>query len=135
MNLYTSDGEKFVNIGMGSIWYCIYSTATLVLPVYVKKEIPQALSFLINGECSFENVKSTKQQMEILQGEFSKLSPNQVVYDLHKPNMAPPWANNIAPTVTSCANLYTTADGEDLFTEVINLLTYAQENQVSVFAG
>ena len=38
-------------------------------------------------------------------------------------------------SVTSCANLYTTADGKDLFTEVFALLEYASKENVSVFAG
>lgn len=135
MRLYSADEKKSVDVGTGSIWYSIYSTAMVALSDDAKREIPQVISFLKNGNCSCEDVKSTKKQMQILRNAFTEIPPNRAVYDLHKPNVTPPWGKSIAPTVTSCANLYTTADGEDLFTQVIDLLSYAEEAKVDVLAG
>lgn len=134
MRLYSSDLENSVDIGMGSIWFSIYSTAVIALSNDIKKNIPLAISFLKNAECTIENVEETKNQMIKLREAFTSLSPDKVVYDLNKPNIAPPWGEYIAPTVTSCADLYTTADGKDLFTEVISLLSYAQGEKLSIIA-
>lgn len=135
MRLYSSDEKLSVDVGTWSIWYSIYSTAVIKLSDNVKNKIPQALSFLKTGDCLYEDVRSTKEQFLVVINKFSSLSPTEVIWDLNKPNMAPPWGNYIAPTITSCANLYTTADGKDLFTEVVTLLSYAQENNVSIYAG
>ena len=135
MRIYTSDEKKSVDVGMGSIWYSIYSTASVAFTADAKNGIPLAMAFLKSGECSAENVKETKRQLEAVKAAFSSLEPDKAVYDLHKPNVPPPWVGNIASTVTSCANLYTTADGKDLFTEVFTLLSYAEEAGVSVSAG
>ena len=135
MRLYTSDEQKSVDVGTGSIWYSIYSTAVIAFPDDAKRSIPLAMDFLRTGECQAENTEETRKQILAVQSAFSSLEPDKAIYDLKKPNLPPPWAGNIAATVTSCANLYTTADGKDLFAEVISLLQYAANQKVSVHAG
>jgi len=135
MRIYTADEKRTVDVGMGSIWYSIYSTATVALSDDAKKSIPLAMAFLKTGECAAELAKKTQDQLERVREAFSTLGPDRAIYDLHKPDMPPPWSGNIASSVTSCANLYTTADGKDLFTEVLSLLEYAAEKNISVFAG
>ena len=135
MRLYTEDEKCIVDVGTGSIWYSIYSTAYIAFSEENKKSVSLAMEFLKTGECPAENVAETKIQLMRLQNAFEELSPDKAVYDLHRPDVAPPWDGNIAPTVTSCANLYTTADGKDLFTEVLNLLDYAASQNAAVTAG
>ena len=135
MRLYTSDEKMNVDIGTGSIWYSIYSTAVLAFSEDAKTRIPLALRFLKTGDCLAADIKETKEQLLSVRNAFRELEPDKAIYDLHRPDLAAPWAGNIASTVTSCANLYTTADGKDLFTEVFALLDYAEEKNISVFAG
>ena len=135
MRIYSADEKKNVDIGMGSIWYSIYSTACIAFSNDIKKSIPLALDFLRTGECPAERIEETKRQFKAVQVGFNDIAPENAVYDLHKPDLPPPWAGNIAPTVTSCANLYTTADGKDLFNEILALLDYAGEQKISICAG
>ena len=135
MRLYTSDEKRTVDVGTGSLWYSLYSTVVVTTSENIKNMIPLALAFLKNGDCPASGIKETKEQIIAVRSLLAELKPDKAVYDLHKPNDAPPWAGNIAPTVTSCANLYTTADGKDLLTEVIALLEYADEHNLPVFAG
>ena len=135
MRLYTVDEKRMVDIGTGSIWYSIYSTAMIALSDETKKMVPLAMDFLKNGDCSEENAEETRKQLIEIRNAFSSIEPEKAIYDYHRPNIAPPWAGNIATTVTSCANLYTTADGKDLFTEVFSLLEYASKEHISVLAG
>ena len=135
MRLYSADEIKNVDVGTGSIWYSIYSTAVVFFSEDLKERIPLALRFLKNGECEAKDTKETKEQLLVVKNAFAEIEPEKAVYDWHRPDLAAPWAGNIASTVTSCANLYTTADGKDLFTEVFTLLSYAEEAGVSVSAG
>lgn len=135
MTLFTSDGELSVDVGSGAIWYSAYSTAMCLLADKTKEAIPKALSFLKTGECPIEQISVTKKEMEIVIKEFSSLKPEDAIYDLHNPEVAPPWKGEIAARVTSCANMYTTSDGKDLFSEVLTLLEYAEKNKVSINAG
>lgn len=43
-----------------------------------------------------------------------------------------PWKGRLSNVITSCANLYTTADGKDLLYEVVSILCYAEVAAVSV---
>ena len=40
----------------------------------------------------------------------------------------PPWKDHISDQITSLANYFVTADGKDLFDELISLLQYAAKN-------
>ena len=135
MRLYTADEKRMVDVGTGSIWYSIYSTAMTVLSDDAKKRVSLAMTFLKEGDCSAEKVAETKKQLMEIRKAFASLEPSKAVFDYQRPDVVPPWTGNIASSVTSCANLYTTADGKDLFTEVFELLEYASKENVSVFAG
>ncbi len=135
MRLYTSDEKKMVDVGTGSIWYSIYSTVEVAFSEEAKNKIPLALGFLKTGDCPAEKIAETGKQILLVQSVFSEIAPEKAIYDLHKPDVAPPWFGNIAASVTSCANLYTTSDGKDLFTEVLALLKYASDHKLSVYAG
>ena len=135
MRLYSSDEKISVDVGTGSIWYSIYSTAMIMIADKERQGIPLAIEFLRTGDCYVDHVKETCSQLKTVIDIFSKIPPEKAVYDYHRPNVAAPWKGNIAPTVTSCANLYTTADGKDLFTEVLKLFDYAEKNRVSILAG
>lgn len=135
MTLYTSDEQESVDVGSGSVWFSIYSTALILFSDELKEKIPLAMAFLKTGVCSSETAKETEAQLQTVQRVFSSIAPDRAVYDYRKPDVLPPWAGSIASSVTSCANLYTTSDGEDLFTEVLALLSYARQHNVSVCAG
>ena len=67
--------------------------------------------------------------MEVLQRSLyinrEPLLPGDAVWDIENPNLKAPWVGNLASTVTSCADLYTTADGELLLQELLSLLHHA----------
>ena len=134
MRLFTDDESRMIDVGTGSIWRSVYSTALLSLNDEQKEMIPYAMDFLKTGRCSAERIKETEKEFCSVITAFSTLNPEEAVYDWKKPLESPPWKGNIASTVTSCANLYTTSDGEDLFTNVLLLLKYAGTNNLSISA-
>lgn len=134
MTIYTSDLNKSVDVGTGSFWFCMYSTAMVKLTAEVRGNLPLALAFLDSGECSAKNAKMTAVQMGMLRNYFAAIPPEDAVYDMHNPRRKVPWKQNISPNITSCANLFKTANGLDLFTEVIGLLNWAAANNQNLFA-
>ena len=74
----------------------------------------------------------TARQFNLIRDELSKYAPEKAVYDLHDLKKMAPWAGNLNSVITSCANLYTTADGQDLLYEVVTILCYAGIKRVSV---
>lgn len=134
MRFFTSDESKMVDIGTGSIWNSVYSTAVITFSEAIKNSIPDAMIFLKTGCCCAGKAKETEKQIIAVRNGFLDLSPEKAVYDWRKPKMPAPWLGNISPRVSSCANLYTTADGKDLFTEVMSLLRYAAEKNLDISA-
>ena len=52
-----------VDVGTGSIWYSVYSTAVVALTEDIKKTIPLAMEFLKTGDCYAENVSDIRKTM------------------------------------------------------------------------
>ena len=130
MRIYTSDNKRTVDIGTGSLWLSVYSTAAIRLSDDDKDFLQFAMDFLKSGECIADDAQITARQMELLRRRFAKIAPADAVYDLNDPQQKAPWGHFSSKSVTSCANLYTTADGKDLFDEVIDLLKYADANRI-----
>jgi len=130
LTMMTSDEEKFVTVGGGNYWNSLMSTVDIRLKN--KKNISYAVNFLHSGECSAEDALETAKQFNIIRDELSKFGPDKIIYDSEDLKKEAPWKDNISPTVTSCANFFTTVDGKDLFSEIVNILTYAAVNEVSV---
>ena len=124
MVIMSSDEKRYIDVGNEGIWYSVFSTAEVRL-VSMKKEIRLALDFLNTGKCSTKNAHETARQFNLMRDAFSQIAPPDAVYNKDKPSMTAPWSKNLSKIVTSCGNLYTTADGKDLLYEVVCLLTYA----------
>ena len=133
MRLISSDGKKSVNIGGSDIWYSIYSTAVTTFG-RKKKDIALALEFIEKGKCDGKDGYEIARQFNLIRDEFAKISPDKLVYDINNKGKKAPWTGKLSPVITSCANLYTTADGFDLFFEVVGILSYAKIAKVDITA-
>lgn len=133
MRLVSSDGKKSVNIGNSDIWFSVYSTAIDVFG-NKKKKIELALMFMESGKCEGADGYTVARQFNMIRDEFSKVAPEKAVYDINDKRKKAPWTGKISPVITSCGNLYTTSDGDDLFSEVVGILSYAQIMNVNVMA-
>lgn len=130
MKIFTSDYKKSVDVGTGSVWYSVFSTASVRLSADDQDFLQYAMDFLRTGECNADDAQITARQMELVMKRFARLLPADAVFDMAHPGKHAPWHNNLSEQVTSCANLYTTADGKNLLIEVIDLLKYAANNSV-----
>lgn len=131
MRLISSDGKRIVNIGSSDIWQSVYSTAIDAFG-FGKYKVAKALKFMEAGNCSGAEGYETARQFNLIRDEFAKINPEKAVYDIRDRKRVAPWKGKISPVITSCANLYTTANGEDLLFEVVSILVYAQIAKVDV---
>ena len=125
MTIYSSDYRESVDVGTGSVWHSVYSTAVTYLSNDDKDFLQYGMNFLKCGMCAANDAQITARQIELIQRRFSQIAPMDAVWDMENLSLRGPWYYGISSNVTSCANLYTTADGKDLFQEVISLLKYA----------
>ena len=130
MMIVTDDNKRIISIGSG-ILFSVYSTLEVRTKRF-KKDVPLAEQFLKFGVCEPENAMETARQFNQLRDEFAKYEPDKAVYDMTDPKKAAPWAGKLSKVVTSCANLYTTNDGQDLLFEIVSILCYASNAGVKV---
>lgn len=123
MIIYSEDSQRSISLGYG-ILFSVYSTLEVRLKHFCQ-EIPLVEQFLKTGICESENALETARQWNLLRDEFSKISPDKAVYDMTDLNKQAPWSGNLSKVITSCANLYTTDDGQDLLFEIVSILCYA----------
>jgi hypothetical protein len=126
MRIITKDGKRSVDIGSSDIWIAIYSTAVDAFSGFKKRKISLAIKFMEDGSCSGEDGYEIARQFNLIRDELSTIEPEKVVYDINDRKKKAPWTGKISPVITSCANLFTTADGKDLLYEVVSILCYAQ---------
>lgn len=58
--------------------------------------------------------------------------PDSVVWNHERPDLRPPWGDNIAPHITSLANYFWTSDGRPLLTVLRTALKAAEQRQEDV---
>ena len=127
----SQDGNRFFDVGSEDIWKSIYYTAVVAFR-YKKRNIHKALAFMETGKCAAAEGYETARQFNLIRDEFAKIPPEKVVYDLNNRTKKAPWMNNLSPVITSFANLFTTAEGQDLLFEVVSILTYGQICDVDI---
>lgn len=132
MIIECADGRRAVDIGKDEIWNSVYSTVFVKLASFLP-EVPFGFSFLKSGKCKAENALVTARQINMIRDKLSLVAPQDAVYDYNNPSLKAPWYDNISPVITSCANLYTTAEGGDLLFELVSLLCYADIKKEDVY--
>jgi len=131
MIIASSDKKRFVDLGSYSVWKSLYSTVRTYIDMDGSK-YPSAMVFFESVSCQGNDGYKVGRQINHIRDELSQIPPEKSVYDLDNPGLKAPWEGKISPVITSCANLYTTADGKDLLYEIVSILVYAQIMNVSV---
>ena len=124
MEIITADDRRYVNVGSDIIWRALYST----IKVNLKGEesaIRFAVKFLETKKCKWTDAQETARQMNLIRDGLSRFSPKEAIYDFEDLSKRAPWEGKISPVITSCGNMYTTADGKDLLVELVSLLVYS----------
>ncbi len=132
MVIYSEDHKRQIDVGTSDTIHAVYSTIIVLLEDKIDG-ITQALNFIRTGNCVPKKGYETARQINLIRDALSAYSPDKAVYDYMNLKKQAPWAENLSPVITSCANLFTTADGKDLLFEMISILCYAEICNVSVF--
>lgn len=124
MILQSADGYRVLDTGGGELLYSILSTVT-IRASHVLPQVGQAVRFLQSGRCAADAAQETARQLNLVRDALSQVPPDEAVFDMQDISRQPPWSGNLSPVITSCANLYTTSEGQDLLFELVSILVYA----------
>ena len=131
MTITTSDCKRQINIGSSTNWISLYSTI-LVRLNNIKDQLCDVLTFMKGDAVPFSKGLQIARQFNIIRDELSKYKPEEAVYDFRNPEKEAPWKNRLNPIITSCANMFLTADGKDLLFELVSIFTYSEYMKVQV---
>ena len=132
MTIRSSDNKRYVDVGSSTTLFSLFSTVKVLLNRN-RKAIELGRRFLETGTCKSADALETARQINLIRDYLSRYSPDKAIWDYRDTSITAPWVGNISPIITSCANLYTTADGKDLLFEIVALLTYAGYCDCTVF--
>ena len=90
------------------------------------------LAFLEQGSCTSKDCAKTLKQLSEINDVLEKHAPIDAIWDMNHPNILAPWDGHLSPDTTSCADLYTTSEGEPLIEELLSLLHFADSTKQSV---
>nr|WP_035097480.1 Imm70 family immunity protein [Olegusella massiliensis] len=121
MDIGTTDGKRIVNVGSATDFRTLYATAAKIMG-RKSKDVARGLDFIKTGQCGPTDSIETARQINLIKDELARHRPSDAVTETGN---RPQWINEISPVITSCANLFTTADGGDLLHELVSLLCYA----------
>jgi len=131
MTLITSDGNRSVDIGQNTVLHSLYST--VMVRIKDAAEIaPDAVSFLKSGTYDGKNGLKAARQLNLIRDRLAQIPPELAVYDIDYPSAKAPWEGHISEVITSCGNMYTTAEGKDLLFELVSILCYSAYAKVGI---
>ncbi len=128
--LISSDGNRAVDIGQADVLHSLYSTV-MVRIQDVNEFAPDAVRFLRSGVYKGKNGLKVARQLNLIRDRLAQIPPEMAVYDMDNPAAKAPWEGHVSEVITSCGNMYTTADGKDLLFELVSILTYTYYAHVS----
>ena len=115
--------SKTIFVGTPSFLYCFYST--VLCNVKKKENYACLISFLESGKLEPNKCRNCSQELKTLRTEFEKYPVSLVVWDMTDRSVLPPWKDNISSHITSLANYFVTADGQDFFDLMIDIFNDA----------
>ncbi len=105
-------------VGMPDFLWCFFSTISKNLePDGMATRFPRTMHDLCGySKVENEHLDELQQELTIIQGGLSKLPVDKVVYDYEKPELIPPWQNNLADDITNLGNYFRVSDrSRDIF--------------------
>ncbi len=131
MDIGTEKADRIVNVGSAGNLYSLYSTVVTLMGRQSRK-VALGLEFLERGSCAIKDCAKTLKQLSEINETLEKHAPSEAVWDMKHPNILAPWDGHLSPNISSCADLYTTSEGEPLIEELMSLLQFAVSTKQSV---
>ena len=75
---------------------------------------PMPAALYRDGESSPDAAELARAELANIERELRRHPPADVVWDIDRPGLVPPWGSDIADTITSLGDYFVTADGRQL---------------------
>ncbi len=108
-------GSIIDEIGTGDFFHAFFSTISGNLePKGWGSRFPVLMNRLYQGEVTQPDAAAALAELHQASAELTKLPVSKMIWDVEDRSKAPPWGNNIAPTITDLSSYFVTSTGRDL---------------------
>lgn len=102
-------------VGRADFLGSFFDTVTVRLEGGARGSLFPTLAALYgDGELSPDAAQLARAELASVERELREHPPADVVWDIDKPDVSPPWDADIADTITSLGDYFVTADGRQL---------------------
>lgn len=102
-------------IGRADFLGSFFDTVTVRLEGGARgSRFPTLAGLYRDGELSPDAAELARVELADVERELRQQRPADVVCDIDKPDVSPPWGSDIADTITSLGDYFVTADGRQL---------------------
>jgi 2,3-bisphosphoglycerate-dependent phosphoglycerate mutase len=102
-------------IGAPSYLFSFFSTVSANLERSWGERFPLLMEGLYRGALDSTDAQGLLDELAVIKAEFSKLSPDRVVWNYEDRSQSPPWGGKIAGHIVDLSNYFVTSNGRDLF--------------------
>ncbi len=102
-------------VGRADFLGSFFDTVTVRLEGAARgSRFPTLAGLYRDGELSPDAAELARAELADVERELRQHRPADVVWDIDKPDVSPPWGSDIADTITSLGDYFVTADGRQL---------------------
>lgn len=110
-------------IGPGGLLHALCSTIAVKLENGVwGSRFPLIQNELYQGELASQNARNAMDEAQTIKRELGALAPTELVWDIERPDAAPPWGDDVGAHVSNMAHYFVTSTGRNLVDEIIDNL-------------
>jgi len=118
MGIFFTTNHLGYQIGMPDFLWCFFSTISYNLePDGWGTRFPKTiLDFCDSSKVDFKDLNEFKNEIKTIRKELSEYSVDNVVYDIERIGVMPPWHDNIADDIKDLSDYFRTSNGaKDIF--------------------
>lgn len=121
------------SVGTDDFFHSFFSTICIDLEKGEwGSKFPIIMNELYSGNLSLDKLKDAQNELEEIKQEFSKLSPDKIVWDAEDLGKTPPWGRNVSSDITNLAEYFITSDGNNLIDRLNEAIDEGLKEQVSI---
>jgi hypothetical protein len=122
-------GSVVDEVGTDAFFHAFFSTISKHLePGGWGSRFPELMLKLYQGKLDAGSARKVASDLRIIRDELARFGPDQVVWDIDKPDAKPPWGTNVSAHINSLANYFVTSTGRDLFDVLLEALEALERN-------
>lgn len=123
----------FYEVGKADFLHSFFST----IAYHLEKgewgsKYPYLMKHLYYDKLKWTDVVKAKEELDEIEHELIKLSPDLVVWDIEDTTKQPPWGKNISNKVTNLANYFATSKGKTFFDVLRTAIKTCEEEKIDI---